>query len=431
MLARMRITHLRLRDVYGFRDTTIHFPAGKQAILVGVNGAGKSTVLDSIAAFLGPLSLLLRGREAWRSHYGLTRNAIHVESRDAEAEMGFESDGETGVWKITSDASSQKASVDAAMTRWARHLHESLSAEEGRSVPVLCYYPAVRFYLYESFQTRRAKVHPPLFPQLSAYDNAFEMGQHSFENVVTWFRREEDVENEIRLAGDPDHRNPRLEAVRRAVTRFLAALSSDTYSGLRIRRNPSDATRDALVVNKDGLEIPLYNLSDGERGALVLVADLAQRLSAANPRAGDSLSGTGVVLIDEIELHLHPGWQREILPALATTFPGCQIIATTHSPQVLSRVPRDAVLLLSRFQVIKRIPFTEGRDSNAILSELMGVPERPEDAARAVDELARAIDEEDVPRAQRELAKLEERLGPHDREVLRLGAMLHVLEPSP
>ncbi len=427
----MRVTYLRLENVYGFRDITLSFPVAAQAVLVGVNGAGKSTVLDTIAAFLERLSLLLRGRELTRSRYGITQNAIHVDATHAQAELGFEADGETGTWRITIARAYPKPLVESGMARWADQAHKRLAEEQGRSVPVLCYYPAVRFYLYESFQTRRVKVAPPAFPQLSAYDNAFEMGQHSFENVVTWFRMEEDLENEIRLAGEPEHRSPRLEAVRRAVARFLGALSSNTYSELRIRRGRLDTTRAALVVTKDGLEIPLYSLSDGERGAIVLVADLAQRLSAANPGAKDPLSGSGVVLIDEIELHLHPAWQREILPALGATFPGCQIIATTHSPQVLSRVPRESVLLLSRFQVVKKVPFTEGRDSNAILSELMGVPERPVDATRALRKLARAIDEEDIPRAKKELAALEKRLGPDEHELLRLGAMLRVLEPSP
>ena len=103
-------------------------------------------------------------------------------------------------------------------------------------------------------------------------------------------------------------------------------------------------------------------------------------------------------------------------------------IVTTHSPQVLSRVSRDQILLFSRFKRVDRLPYTEGRDTNAILSELMGVSRRPEDAAAEIDALARLIDDEDFDGARRKLALLEERFGPDDRDLLRLGAMLRALE---
>ena len=136
-------------------------------------------------------------------------------------------------------------------------------------------------------------------------------------------------------------------------------------------------------------------------------------------------------MIDEIELHLHPRWQRAILPALAETFPGCQFVVTTHSPQVLSRVPRDQILLFSRFKRVEHIPHTEGRDTNAILAQLMGVPSRPEDAAAEIDDLARLIDAEDLEGARAKLADLQERFGPNDTDLLRLGAILHTIEGDP
>ena len=84
--------------------------------------------------------------------------------------------------------------------------------------------------------------------------------------------------------------------------------------------------------------------------------------------------------------------------------------------------------MLSRGQVVNQLPHTEGRDSNAILTELMGVPRRPDDAAAEIDALARLIDREDFEGARRKLAALTERFGPDDRDLLRLGAMLRALE---
>jgi predicted ATP-binding protein involved in virulence len=86
-------------------------------------------------------------------------------------------------------------------------------------------------------------------------------------------------------------------------------------------------------------------LSDGEKCLLAMVGDLARRLAIANPDYPDALQGEAIVLIDEIELHLHPSWQRNIIPALKRTFPKCQFIITTHSPQVLSYIQPKNIYL--------------------------------------------------------------------------------------
>ncbi|UQA62733.1 AAA family ATPase [Polyangium aurulentum] len=427
----MRLRRMRLKNVYGFQDLDLHFPEGQVTVLVGVNGAGKSTVLDSIAMFLAPLAAFLRGAEPRKAPYQLTRDAIHEGEKQAEAALDIDDGKHQKTWRIVADVQRKEKFFDRKMGNWAYQLHQTLVVDETAPLPVLCYYPAVRFYLHESFQKKRATIPSHTYPQFAAYDNAFEIGQRSFEDVVGWFRRQEDLENEIRLGGQPEHRDPHLEAVRQAVLRFMDTLAPGTFSDLRVARNPLDTSKASLRLQKGSHHLTLDNLSDGERGSLVLVADLAQRLAAANPGASDPLAGTGVVLIDEIELHLHPGWQRKILPALTKTFPGCQFIVATHSPQVLSRVPREQVVLLSGFKVVESLPYTEGRDSNAILTELMGVPGRPEDAAAEVDALAHLIDDEDFAAAKRKLRELEKRLGPNDSDLLRLDAMLRAMTDEP
>jgi predicted ATP-binding protein involved in virulence len=93
-----------------------------------------------------------------------------------------------------------------------------------------------------------------------------------------------------------------------------------------------------LLVTKDGMLLDARQLSDGERGLLALVLDLAKRLSQANPGLSDPVKlGEAVVLIDELDLHLHPKWQRTIVERLTKVFPRCQFIATTL-PQIVAAV---------------------------------------------------------------------------------------------
>jgi predicted ATP-binding protein involved in virulence len=93
-----------------------------------------------------------------------------------------------------------------------------------------------------------------------------------------------------------------------------------------------------LLVDKGGQSFDLSQLSDGERSFLALICDLGRRLALANPELSNPLHGAGVALIDELELHLHPKWQREVRDKLLTTFPNVQFVATTHSPFIIQSV---------------------------------------------------------------------------------------------
>ena len=137
--------------------------------------------------------------------------------------------------------------------------------------------------------------------------------------------------------------------------------------------------------------VSVRQMSDGERGTLVLVLDLTRRLVQANPEMSDPVAeAEAVVLIDEIDLHLHPKWQRQIVHKLTMTFPRCQFIATTHSPQVLASVGPDQVHLLTPAG-IARPDRSLGMDSNWLLRHLMEADDRPENATAAIQSVERLI----------------------------------------
>src|SRR5262249_41436262 len=155
-----------------------------------------------------------------------------------------------------------------------------------------------------------------------AYEGALAQGRSDFPLFFEWFRAREDLENETRIH-DSEYRDHQLEAVRRAVHALVPELDN-----LRVQRSSM-----RMLVDKGAQTFFVDQLPDGERCLLAMVGDLARRLAMANPYADDPLRGGGVALIDEIELHLYPGWQRRVIPALEQTFPNCQFILTTHSPQ--------------------------------------------------------------------------------------------------
>ena len=143
-----------------------------------------------------------------------------------------------------------------------------------------------------------------------------------FREFADWWVVQEKLSQE-----NADISTHRLKILANSVTRFL-----EGYTNLRAVYKP----KTTLLLNKNGVTLDVRQLSDGERGLLALVFDLARRLSLANPDLDDPLrDGKAVVLIDELDLHLHPRWQRTIVEKLTRTFPNCQFIATTHSPFIV------------------------------------------------------------------------------------------------
>ena len=224
------------------------------------------------------------------------------------------------------------------------------------------------------------------------------------------------------LAKEHSAAKQHLQVLRSAVDRFLP-----TYENLR-PADEADEKSSHLKINQGKIELDVGQLSDGERGVLALVLDLARRLSQANPSLDDPLSeGHAVVLIDEIDLHLHPKWQRQIIHNLTKTFPRCQFIATTHSPQVIGEVEHDRIHIMDDGEVYSPT-HSFGVDSSRVLEEIMDADPR----ATEVEQLLKAVSQE-VGRQRYNIARqllnqLVERVGESDPEVTRISTLLDFME---
>lgn len=435
-----RLRELSLLNYRGFEDFHLTLPEEAVAVFIGANGAGKSSVLDAIARILEICAANLSPGLSLRDH---EIGDIREGTRKATIIATVDFAGETQQWKTmmyrpinlpsitwedgpSRDAAEGSSGMVSDYSGYPDPDRQRFERDPSASVPVMCCYPVSRALPRTPVQIAAPKHLPS---QLHAYDQAFDNAFGPFRDFVRWFRLEEDLENEAQARGGTA-RNPRLKAVRSAVERFMNALPGGRFSNLRAERGVTTSHLTAsLVIDKAGQRLALSQLSDGERTLLLLVADIARRLAIANPGLPDALLGFGIILIDEIDLHLHPSWQRAVLPGLRRAFPGLQIIAATHSPQVLSRLPAESVILLENFQIAGASPPTYGRDTNSILEEVMSVPSRPEEIASRLQEISTLIDEERLEEAQAQLDEITARLGGPDAEVVRLGTMIEFLKP--
>ena len=173
------------------------------------------------------------------------------------------------------------------------------------------------------------------------------------------------------------------------------------------------------------------NLSDGQRVMLTLIGDLTRRALTLNPHLEkDVLKQTpGVVSIDELDLHLHPRWQRRVIHDLKRTFPMVQFIATTHSPQLVGEaLPHEIRILEGDAATTPSRSF--GIDSSRILEEVMHVSRRNEETKELLSKMADEIDREDLGEAKRTLGVVEEKLGQDDPEVTGANTLINLLEST-
>jgi len=402
----VKVKRLKMNSFRGISDLTLEFDTDEPTVFIGINGVGKSSILECLAILLYWVTKRIQTPNSSRGLFTEddikngckeTHNEITISINDLPEVVCSLTKVRKGRNKDTSNIGKLKEVVD--------RIHSQLEANSYAALPLAVYYPTNRAVIDILLKIRTKH----LFEQ-TAYEEVLIGGQIDFRRFFEWFRDREDLENEVRLNDSDQYRDRELEAVRYAIANLL-----DGWSNLRVRRSPL-----RMTVNKEGDELIVNQLSDGEKCLLALAGDLARRLAIANPNPDcNPLEGSGVVLIDEIELHLHPKWQRAIIPNLKKTFPNCQFIITTHSPQVISDL-KWVHLLRSTSEgiAIDRVP-SFGKDSNRILETLMGTPERPQQIKEDLRELFRLIDKGELGKAREFRQNLADKMGEEDPEFVR------------
>lgn len=427
----MRFTELVLDDFRGFagRQTIPLHP--ELTVLVGVNGAGKSSVLEAAASVLSCVVSIFGGSDqAWFAG-GDTTNVHHG------AESAF--------WKLlwTSEQTDHPQGVglgaffnveqflDLRKASNPRFWESLNRLRDNLSLPA-SQLPYLGFI--HSSSTRPSIAHKAgveLTGRLLAYKAAFDPESIQFDALTGWFEQEENLENQEKIRGKSLSRDlPSLRAVRRAVSRFFSALRGAKLDHLSVIRthgdNPLQPPRGRLAMKKEGHDLFIDQLSDGERRLLLLVADTARRMVVLNPRMEDPTQSEGLLLIDEIELHLHPQWQRTVIAALRSAFPKIQFLIATHAPAVLATVPNACVVVLDDGKVLPGSPHVFGRDPNDILVKVMDTPLLPDEVQKDLDALYSEIDQH--PRkAKKRLQTLEQRLGADHPDLVRARALMQFM----
>ncbi len=356
----LRVDRLALRNFRCFPEISINFHE-QLTVIVASNGQGKTAVLDAVAIALGPFVGAFddgKDRAFERDDIRLVWTGAGNRMELADGGVALEVAGvveyRSASWKRQlAGPKSRTTRKDAqALTDAGKKLQSVVRQEveveagaTGACLPLVAYYPTDRLWNIRRLPYKKL----PRTSRMVGYTHCLESGS-DFHLMADWFRYwsvnslnrrlKAQQEGRAMLPGEFDHA---LEAVRNAIHLCLkpSGWGDMDYSLEReeiVARHPLHG------------ELPVGMLSDGIRSMLTLVADIAFRMVKLNPNLGPyaATHTDGVVLIDEVDMHLHPSWQQTVLGSLREAFPRVQFIVTTHSPQVLTSVPAECIRLLQR-----------------------------------------------------------------------------------
>jgi hypothetical protein len=296
--------------------------------------------------------------------------------------------------------------------------------EEPTALPIVVFYSINR--LSFDFKEIAKREHTAL----SAYDNALDGLALDYNLFFRWYKWQKDT--------DIFKKTNVIQHIDKAILGVMNDADNQVFSDLLIEPT-TDIREYRLVLKKGNVEVEADQLSSGEKSLMILIADIARRLCLLNPKSENPLHGQGIVLIDEIDLHLHPKLQRQIIPKLQAIFPNIQFVVTTHSPLVISNLFENdfedeekgaadlGKLLLLDNGKIKEYEHFFGRDIKNALYEFYGEEARPRKVQKAIDELMELIDYEHFEEAKIKLNNLKKYLGDEDPAIFEAETSLNLV----
>ena len=415
----MRVTRLKLANVRAIEAAEFNFRPDFN-LVAGINGAGKTTVLDALAVCLSHFVRRVNRLRGNVVRFDTIDIRMGTDALDVECEIeSGERNARYGYMLHKSRESTVPREDKAGLPREQTHDTPERAELIGGPPPVSTGDEpggrplAILFSTNRSVPSERAPAKSAATGGVNAAFSGALMGRRELRLVEfeAWMRVQEALSSERPAAQRV------LAAFKTALRRFLP-----DYRNLRL--GGESVTGSFLRIDRGAATLPLEQLSDGERGVLAMVLDLTRRLAQANPAMENPTEeAEAVVLIDEIELHLHPEWQRRIVENLTKTFPKCQFIATTHSPQVIGEVPHDRIHIMSDGEVYSPT-HSFGVDSSRVLEEIMDTNPRTKKVKDLLSEISRAIGDDRYDDARTLLADLAKHLGEDDPEVTRIRILL-------
>lgn len=420
---KMIIRSIVLKNYRCFENIEMNFHE-KLTVIVGDNGSGKTSILEGIAVSLGTMFIGLDGRVGVSIYKKDARLKAYLmgESEDVQPQYPVEItakgdiDGQAITWKRSLNGGNGSTTVkDAkALTDIAKGYQKRMRDGDATLVlPIVAYYGTGRLWDYHrEKKTDTFKDNTKTNGYIDSLD-----GTANIKLMMNWFKKKTIQRIQKRSEGLREF--VELSVVYRAMQMCYARITG--HQGVAFDYNLDTNEIECRYIDENGLQmiIPLSQMSDGYKSTISLIADIAYRMAVLNPQMGiDVIDKTdGVILIDEVDLHLHPAWQHRILGDLQEIFPRVQFIVTTHAPAVISSAKSENLMILKDYKVLEASAESYGNDINSILKDIMGVSDRNPVIADLFSRFYSLLNDGQYDVAEKILDEIDGQRDYHDKEV--------------
>lgn len=400
----MRLSSITLKNYRCFRDLSVTFQPGFN-VIAGVNGSGKTSILKGVrealtgytnhmpvpAGFLTPFaepsavrvqSMITAGRYRFEEQY------------PANVSAQGEIFGRSLAWTVTkADQASPVGLTGELPGQVWNSMQPALQAAAPLTLPIVAFYPAYRNWQGAQPNEMSAATERP--SRMDGYRIWWEAASDSV-GLQQWAISKS--QERLQLSADRAVKWHAIADDELAMVNMALTAAVDGAAGIRY-----DFTQKSLLIEWDSDTPPteFRNLSDGQRVAIALVVDIARRMCLLNPHLGELVTKKtpGVVLIDELDVHLHPKWQRLMTTGLQAAFPEVQFIAASHSPQVLGELKPEQIILLTQ-DGVAHPEVSYGLDASRVLEQIMEASKRSTSIEQELSTLFELLERNDLARAR-------------------------------
>ena len=423
----MKLKKIRIINYRCFKDANIDFDE-HTTLIVGKNGAGKTAILDAVAVAVSTFLLGIDG--------GVGRSILKADARyefhdldgtvdpQHQFPVSIESigdclDNHDVKWVRSLNSESGNTTVKEAreLTNISKEAQKRImTGDKSLILPLISYYGTGRLYAQKK-EKKNIKSLTEFKRQVGYVDC---MAAESNEKLMlNWFQIQTLKSLQEQQRTGKVEKSLLLKTVEKAICKCFERISGSKNASIIF-----DLDTHRLVLNFESADGSLQKfamdeMSDGYKNTLSMIGDIAYRMAVLNPMLGDKVleETSGVIVIDEIDLHLHPQWQQTIISDLNTIFPKIQFIVSSHAPAVINSVAKEQIRILDNGEIYMPAAQTYGRDANSILREVMKVSERPMDIKQRMNLFYSYMDENNYQEADKILTEIESIVGTTDPDI--------------
>jgi len=398
----LKIDELYLDNYRAFEDFTIKFDE-QLTVLIATNGKGKTAILDAVAVAFGTFvnatglaSGVVFHREDVRKFRARDTKSNEMEEAyplTLKAKGSIDNDDVEWIREFKRPNGATTTKDTKALIEYATSLRTFVSLGTQTNLPLISYYGTGRLWAQKRATKNKKKTETS---RLSGYIDCLDAFS-SYKAFKSWYeyicKSEFEDYMEAYEYKNANLLNNEFKDIRLALQEAVneVILKNSGWKDIIYKQK----AKSIVMEHTEHGTLSVTQLSDGIRSMIGLVADIAYRTIKLNPHLKNAPKETeGIILVDEIDMHLHPKWQQTVLTDMMKAFPKMQFIVTTHSPQVLSTVKREQIRILDDNKVITPSSHSFGEDSSVLLAEIMGIsPLPPLDIVEKRKEYQRAVED--------------------------------------